>query len=40
MYLAADLDLKEQALARTASRRAHARRYRPEDQLLGFLKGL
>lgn len=40
MYLDADLALKERALARTAPRKAHARRYRPRDRLLDFLKGL
>ena len=40
MYLDADLDLKEKALARTAPRKAHARRYRPGDRLLDFLKSL
>jgi integrase/recombinase XerD len=40
MYLDADLALKEQALARIAPRKAHARRYRPADRLLDFLKSL
>lgn len=40
MYLDADLALKERALARMAPRKAHARRYRPGDRLLGFLRGL
>ena len=40
MYLDADLALKERALARTAPRKAHARRYRPGDHLLDFLKRL
>jgi integrase/recombinase XerD len=40
MYLAADLDLKEKALARTAPRKARPRRFRPGDRLLGFLKSL
>jgi hypothetical protein len=40
MHLDADLDLKEKALARMAPRKAHARRYRPGDRLLDFLKRL
>lgn len=40
MYLDADLDLKEKALARTAPRKAQPRRYRPGDRLLDFLKNL
>lgn len=40
MYLDADLDLKEKALARMAPRKAYARRYRPGDRLLDFLKRL
>ena len=40
MYLDADLDLKEKALARMAPRKAHARRYHPGDRLLDFLKRL
>lgn len=40
MYLAADLDLKERALARTAPRNVRPRRYRPGDRLLDFLKSL
>jgi site-specific recombinase XerD len=40
MYLAADLALKERALARTAPLPAHARRYRASDQLLAFLATL
>jgi integrase/recombinase XerD len=40
MYLAADLALKERALARTAPLPAHVRRYRASDQLLAFLKTL
>jgi integrase/recombinase XerD len=39
-YLHADLKLKEEALARTAPLAAAARRYRPPDALLAFLKGL
>jgi site-specific recombinase XerD len=40
MYLDADLALKEKALARMAPRKADARRYRPGDRLLDFLKRL
>jgi site-specific recombinase XerD len=40
MYLAADLALKERALARTAPLSVHARRYRPSDELLAFLATL
>lgn len=40
MYLAADLTMKERALARTAPLSIHTARYRPEDQLLAFLQGL
>jgi site-specific recombinase XerD len=40
MYLSADLDLKEKALARATPRSTRPRRYRPGDRLLGFLKSL
>ncbi len=40
MYLDADLELKEKALARTAPRKSDRRRYRPGDRLLEFLKAL
>ena len=40
MYLDADLALKEQALARTAPLPTHRKRYRPDDQLMAFLKSL
>jgi site-specific recombinase XerD len=41
MYLDADLALKERALAKTASANGKAvARYRPDDKLLAFLKGL
>ena len=41
IYLDADLALKEQALARTTPPNVkHTGRYRPEDKLLAFLKGL
>jgi integrase/recombinase XerD len=39
-YLHADLELKEQALARTAPTPTARRRYRPPDKLLEFLEGL
>lgn len=40
MYLAADLSMKERALARTSSLPARLLRYRPNDELLAFLQGL
>ncbi len=40
MYLAADLQMKERALARTAPLPAHVARYRPADELLAFLERL
>jgi site-specific recombinase XerD len=40
MYLDADLAMKEKALARTAPLPVHRSRYRPDDQLMGFLKSL
>lgn len=40
IYLAADLTMKERALARTAPLPAHVARYRPDDSLLAFLEGL
>jgi integrase len=40
MYLHADLELKEQALARTTPSNARLPRYRPDDELLAFLKSL
>jgi len=40
MYLHADLELKEQALARTTPSNVKITRYRPDDQLLAFLKSL
>jgi integrase/recombinase XerD len=40
MYLEADLALKEKALARTAPFAAARKRYRPNDRLMAFLKGL
>ena len=40
MYLHADLQLKEDALARTAPLKVKVQRYRPDDKLLAFLEGL
>lgn len=40
MYLDADLALKEKALERTTSLPSRRGRYRPDDQLMAFLKGL
>jgi len=40
IYLAADLSMKERALARTSALPAHLVRYRPSDELLAFLQGL
>lgn len=40
MYLAADLTMKERALAKTAPLPAHVARYRPRDPLLAFLQRL
>ena len=40
IYLEATLAMKEQALARTIPHESKASRYRPGDQLLGFLKNL
>jgi site-specific recombinase XerD len=40
MYLHADLELKEKALAKAAPLGIKIRRYRPDDKLLAFLKGL
>jgi integrase/recombinase XerD len=40
MYLDADLALKEKALARTAPLHTRLGRYRPDDQLMAFLKTL
>jgi hypothetical protein len=38
VYLQADLDLKEKAIARTAPPRTRTGRYRPPDTLLAFLE--
>jgi len=40
VYLHADLELKEKALAKAAPLGIKIRRYRPDDKLLAFLKGL
>lgn len=40
IYLHADLDLKQRVLAKTAPLNVPQRRYRPDDQLLAFLKSL
>ena len=40
VYLQADMQLKEQALAKTAAPRARASRYQPSDRVLTFLKTL
>lgn len=40
MYIAADLELKEEILAKTSIGTANHKRYRPADQLLEFLKRL
>lgn len=40
MYLAADLSMKERALARVSALPTHLVRYRPSDELLAFLQGL
>ena len=40
IYLDADLALKEQALARTNPVKGAPKRYKPDDELLAFLKQL
>lgn len=40
IYLAADLAMKEQILARTRPIKTAARRYQPTDRLLAFLQAL
>lgn len=40
MYLQADMQLKENALAKTAASSVPVRRYRPTDSVLAFLNGL
>jgi hypothetical protein len=40
IYLDADLALKEEALAKTNPVKGAPKRYRPDDELLAFLKQL
>ena len=40
VYFHANLELKEQALAKTQPFKGHPARYRPDDKLLAFLQGL
>lgn len=40
IYLQADMKIKEQALAKTDAADTRARRYKPDDHLLAFLKSL
>ena len=40
LYLQADMQIKEQALAKTTATRARAPRYRPSDRVLAFLNTL
>ena len=40
IYLDADLAIKEQALARTNPVKGKLQRYKPDDELLAFLKQL
>ncbi len=40
MYLQATIEMKERALAKTATLDIPAGRYHPEDQLLAFLRSL
>ena len=40
IYLQADMQLKEQALAKTAATRTRTSRYRPSDRVLAFLNTL
>jgi len=40
MYLHADLELKEKALAKTTPSNVPTTRYRPDDELLAFLRSL
>ena len=40
VYLHANLELKEQALAKTKPFKGRPGRYRPDDQLLAFLQDL
>jgi integrase/recombinase XerD len=40
MYIHADIQLKEKAMARTQPVKAPLGRYRPDDKLLAFLEAL
>lgn len=40
VYLHANLDMKEKALAKTASTNTKQGRYRPDDEVLAFLMSL
>jgi hypothetical protein len=40
IYLDANLEMKEEVLAKTTPHDGKARRYRPDDQLMAFLKSL
>lgn len=40
IYIHADMQIKEKALARVATPLTKASRFRPDDQLLAFLEGL
>ena len=40
IYLHANLQLKEQALAKTKQFKGKPRRYRPDDELLAYLRSL
>ena len=40
IYLHASMKLKEQAIAKTKSKELRSRRYRPDDDLLAFLRSL
>jgi len=40
MYIHADMQIKEKAMARTRPVAAKAGRYRPDDKLLAFLEAL
>lgn len=40
MYLAANMKMKEQALAKTTPRKGRAERFRAGDRLMNFLNGL
>jgi len=40
IYLQADMQLKEQAMAKTTATDAVTRRYRPDDRVMAFLRSL